>query len=560
MLRRGRPQAEQGMLGSTLGAIVLLLFSSAALVAGSLNWQAASSRGGDTEQAREAAEWGFNTLVDRLNQPGNSFLLVSKWSTASSPPNWLDNASNRTSCGITTDSRGAVDRSQLISGSQTVPGRQVRYRLTNFVPPNYPNNTVPASLPQTCKDNFGNLAGGTVRFTVVGEVLQNGNVIASHRIVRDATVDALADASFDLNQSPDFGGVAGGAPVAPAMTFLATGSGVSSFVSLSSADETSKRPEFLYDRNNNLKKDGSDDQVERLFCIINCDGSDDLLKLANAKQKPKQYTLEGMSPDTFLKLFPGQPPIPAGLSSGSINITAGNKGVGVNRCFPFTRSAPNNTSPCTQSPLTNCTAISLSTKAGPLEEVIACRVRFSWTSASTNNQFIVRNDLTAKPVVLYLIGEGTHEIPADVQIINKRFADSLKSEPSSWSTLRIFGDPDSQFQTPITKTTTISSAKECNNNKKQTIKINKDVSVQGAFMWIPNGEITFEDYSSSSGLGFYGAIWTCKSIFKENFAILNSASPDEVRRGIDKALGLVGSAIPARYAVRGVERSQWGGE
>ena len=56
MLRRGRPQAEQGMLGSTLGAIVLLLFSSAALVAGSLNWQAASSRGGDTEQAREAAE------------------------------------------------------------------------------------------------------------------------------------------------------------------------------------------------------------------------------------------------------------------------------------------------------------------------------------------------------------------------------------------------------------------------------------------------------------------------------------------------------------------------
>jgi hypothetical protein len=79
-------------------------------------------------------------------------------------------------------------------------------------------------------------------------------------------------------------------------------------------------------------------------------------------------------------------------------------------------------------------------------------------------------------------------------------------------------------------------------------------------MWIPKGEITFEDYSSSNGFAFYGAIWTCKSIFKENFAILNSASPDEVRRGIDKALGLVGSAIPARYAVRGVERSQWGGE
>ena len=564
MLRRGRPQAEQGMLGSTLGAIVLLLFSSAALVAGSLNWQAASSRGGDTEQAREAAEWGFNTLVDRLNQPGNSFLLVSKWSTASSPPNWLDNASNRTSCGITTDSRGAVDRSQLISGSQTVPGRQVRYRLTNFVPPNYPNNTVPASLPQTCKDNFGNLAGGTVRFTVVGEVLQNGNVIASHRIVRDATVDALADASFDLNQSPDFGGVAGVAPVTEfPMTFLATG-GAPGLVALSSADSTSKRPEFLYDKNDNLKKGGGDAQVERPFCLLSCDGNGDLDKLKNAGPS-KKYTLEALPPTSFQdsspSKFPTKPAVAGGFTTPQVlNITNGNTGTGnANRCFPFTPG----TSSCTQNLMTNfCSNVSLPTQAGPLEAVIACRVRFSWTGS--NLTFIVNNHLTTRPVVLYLTGGSnesiSHNVRANATIRNRRFVDTRATDPSSWSTLRIYGDPNNAYQLPIQSGMTLVSAQQCNNNAKQEVKFNTDVSVEGAFMWIPKGEITFEDYSSTNGFAFYGAIWTCKSIFKENFAILNSASPDEVRRGIDKALGLVGSAIPARYAVRGVERSQWGGE
>ena len=178
--------------------------------------------------------------------------------------------------------------------------------------------------------------------------------------------------------------------------------------------------------------------------------------------------------------------------------------------------------------------------------------------------FIVNNHLTTRPVVLYLIGGSnqsvSHSIRDEATIRNQRFFNTRATDPSSWSTLRIYGDPNNAYQLPIQSGMTLVSAQQCNNNAKQEVKFNTDVSVEGAFMWIPKGEITFEDYSSSNGFAFYGAIWTCKSIFKENFAILNSASPDEVRRGIDKALGLVGSAIPARYAVRGVERSQWGGE
>lgn len=560
LLRRGRSQAEQGMLAPTLGAVLLLLFGSAALVAGSLNWQTTSSRGGDAEQAREAAEWGFNTLVDRLNEPGNSHLLVSKWSTASTPPNWLDNAGVLTSCGVTTDIRGAVDRSQLITGTQTVAGRQVRYRLTNFEPPAYPSNTAPVSLPQPCKDNFANLAGGTVRFTVVGEVLQNGNVIASHRIVRDATVEALADASSDSSQAPDFGGVGGGALVAPVLTFLATG-GAPGLVALSSADSMSKRPEFLYDKNDNLRKGGGDLKVERIFCLLSCDNNGDLQKLANANLS-SSYTLEAISPNLFKDSsagkFPTKPPVAGGFATSQVlNIQNGNT-TDANRCFPFTRSANNNTSACTQNLMQSCSNVSLPTQSGPLEPVIACRIRFNEWSKS-DSLFTVNNHLTTKPVVLYLIG-ASHKIKANATIVNQRFVNTRSVDPSSWSTLRIYGDPATAYQLPIQSGMTLASAQQCNNNSKQQIEFGGNVSVEGAFLWIPKGEIVFKDYSSNSGFAFYGAIWTCNSAFGENFAILNSASPDEVRRGIDKALGLVGSAIPARYAVRGVERSQWGEE
>ncbi len=548
------------MLASTLGTIVLLLFGSAALVAGSLNWQTASSRGGDAEQAQEAAEWGFNTLVDRLNEPGNSYLLVSNWSVASNPPTWTDTAALRSTCGISTDNRGAVSPADLVTASQTVGDRQVRYRLARYVPPQYPNDIPPPELPQACSDNFGSFAGGTVRFTVVGEVLRSGTLIASHRIERDATVSFVGESGSD---EPNFGGLGGGAPISPVVTFLATG-GAPGLVSLASADSVSRRPEFLYDRNNNLKKDGSDPQVERLFCLISCDNNGDLEKLRDANQQSKRYSLDAFDAETFLKLFPAQPPSSAGLSAQVFTINASNatrsgtapavpSSRGAGRCYPF--ASPGDNNPCNNANLhPSCKVVSLPTPSGPLQQVIGCRVRFALDN--NNAVFAINNDLTDLPVTLYLDGEKHSILGSNAQLVNQRFLRTRASVPSSWSTLRIFGDPSPDFQMTIRQGWTLDNAKQCNNNKKQEFKFGRDVIVDGAFMWAPKGEIEFDDYSNNNPNSYYGSIWTCKAVFKENFSLLNNADPVDVRKGIDSALGLSGRRVPRRFVVRGLERSQ----
>ena len=79
-------------------------------------------------------------------------------------------------------------------------------------------------------------------------------------------------------------------------------------------------------------------------------------------------------------------------------------------------------------------------------------------------------------------------------------------------------------------------------------------------MWVPKGEIEFSAYSNSNPNSYYGSIWTCKSVFNENFSLLNDKDPVEVRKAIDSALGLAGRRVPRRFVVRGLERSQSVGE
>jgi hypothetical protein len=122
--------------------------------------------------------------------------------------------------------------------------------------------------------------------------------------------------------------------------------------------------------------------------------------------------------------------------------------------------------------------------------------------------------------------------------------------------LRIFGDPSPDFQMTVRQGWTLDNAKQCNNNKKQEFKFGRDVIVDGAFMWVPKGEIEFDDYSNNNPNSYYGSIWTCKAVFKENFSLLNNADPVDVRKGIDSALGLSGRRVPRRFVVRGLERSQ----
>ena len=513
------PAAGQGMLAPTLGTILLLLFGSVALVAGGLAWQSASSRGGDAEQAREAAEWGFNSVIDQLNDPGNSYLLVTKWSASNR--DWVAvTAAERSACRISTNSRGEVQRSSILSAVQTVGTRQVRYTLTEFRPPQYPG-----AEPSSCT-KFGNLSGGTARLTVLGEVLQGGTVVASHRIVRDATVDAEGD--NDLAAPP----------ISPPMTFLATGSG--ELVSLEGADRVSRRPNFLYDRNGNWRGDSGDTRVGQIHCLETCSPSD-LNTIAgmgrDGRNTPpgQRYTLGDYSLSSFSAMFPPSPPYSSVLDSVPTgNITSRNMPVN----FPYSGSGTANL-------LSYCRLASLPTLSGTGEQVIGCKVSLD---IGNDSRFIVHTDRSNIPVVLYLMGEGSHRVGDDSEIVNKRFVDTRSSDPLSWTALRIYGDPRPRYSFPITASADLD---ECADGDMQELEFGENSNVAGAMMWVPKGDVEFENHRPSSGLGFFGAIWVCKVRFGENFVLLSNGNPEDSAKGIDSIFGLT----PLRYVAKGVERS-----
>jgi len=521
------------MLASTLGTIVLLLFGSAALVAGSLNWQTASSRGGDAEQAREAAEWGFNTLVDRLNEPGNNYLLVSNWANT----NWETTAGLRQTCGITTDNRGAMPPADLVGETQTVGSRQVRYRLVNFVPPQYPSGIPPEALSQACKDSFGNLAGGSARFTVVGEVLHNGTIVARQQITRSTTVDAI--------------GGDGSSVSIPPMPVLALGTGDSGAISLGDTDP-GKRPEFLFDSNGNWEGDpGLQDTKMAVYCLQQAPEPcyDELTDISQKYGPPNQYQVQNFSADDFLAALPASPPFASNPGNGN-TLLISNSTLADLTDFPYQPNSSNL--------LDQCSNLTLQGQA-----VVACNVRFN---LGDNQQFRVRTDLTGgRPVVLYLRGNSDHKVGKNSRIVNQRFINSRNTDPGSWSALRIFGDsrPGSTYRYPVRPRSDFSSDKNlddylkgCTSGNQQKFELGENSVIEGAMIWVPKGEFDLKDHNASSRLGLFGALWACKVKYGKNFVVLNNGSAAEVSSGIAAALGLQGaSQAPLRFAARGVERS-----
>ncbi|MFM7454742.1 MAG: hypothetical protein ACKO1V_12385, partial [Cyanobium sp.] len=168
------------MLAAALAVMGLVLFGALTIVAGSLNFQTSSSRGGDAEQVVDAAEWGLNTLLEQLNEPAYQHLLVTP------RDQWETSGNKRAACGINTEAEpGEPDA--ITSGTREVGNLEVQYDLLDFVPPSLPSNAV---NPCGALKPFANLNGGTARLTVEGRVLRDGVVIGRHTVVRDVTVVA----------------------------------------------------------------------------------------------------------------------------------------------------------------------------------------------------------------------------------------------------------------------------------------------------------------------------------------------------------------------------------
>lgn len=512
--RSSPPVGERGMLAAVLGATALLMFGSLTLVAASLTFQSASSTGSDGEQAVDAAEWGFNSIIEKLNTDPYRHLLVTKWANG----NWDTGAGNaRAGCGIST--AAPVGTADIRSGLQDVGSLQVSYTLTNFVPPQYPG-----AAPPRCT-TFGNLSGGTARLEVKGEVKRGGEVIATHTLVRDVTVGA------DVTTTTP-------APISPAMAVLDLGNGGNISSSL-----------LRYDANSDWRYNATFDSV-RLTPYS-------LISFSSPTFSASGYTRQAYTTVSFLDNFRARPPsneTAAGLGSiGSSawgEVWAESGKAGVPTWFPFA----NNTF---TSLLPYCKSITLPTRTdGPNEEVIGCKIR---NLILKNGDFIVRTDKTQKPVVIYLMGNVNSVLLEEGRrIVNQRFLDTRDQDPMSWGYLRIYGDPATPNLTPpsITMASTRSTLAQCGNGDKQTIDVKPSAQILGAFLWIPKGEFNF-DSSGTAGVGLFGAVWGCKiNSMASGFRMLLNKDVATTRLAFDRIFGRPSGQSVSRYFTRGVERSQ----
>lgn len=204
----------------------LMILSVAVIAALALSTRLLAARGGsfsrsDTLAAREAAEYGLNEIQSQLNTSQFGYLWVTKW----------DSANNRwrsvTSTDLTNCSLSARDSSGNVIANPGLPagvtstktirndsGVTVQYRVTNFEPPNLPDNNTATKdqaaycNPVTAAANFGNLNGGSARITVEGIVTRGSgaNAVTSRFRLRRQSHVQPPSASRPLNFPSSFWG------------------------------------------------------------------------------------------------------------------------------------------------------------------------------------------------------------------------------------------------------------------------------------------------------------------------------------------------------------------
>ena len=101
---------------------------------------------------------------------------------------------------------------------------------------------------------------------------------------------------------------------------------------------------------------------------------------------------------------------------------------------------------------------------------------------------------------------------------------------------------------------TSNKLKECLNNNKQILKFNRKSRVNGAFIWVPKGEFTFEGEAEdreSSLYSIFGVLWGCKIEAKSGFTLLLNKNTTDISAGIDQVFA---RTSPTRFIARGSER------
>ncbi len=222
---RQRAGGEQAfVLPLVIPAALLLLMGATTLMSRTANSYLVATKQSDAQLAREAAESGMNRVLSGLNpyakyitDPYVSFLLASRWEAdrgvqyntgvAGSPAvrsGWRLTTLGQSTvvnllkqCGFSEHGQhpnqvppNSTDvYKNLLSGaigaSDSLNGTQLRYMVTDYVPPVQPN---PSDWPTECSD-FTSLSGGSAQISVEGRVIRNGKLVSRYTLTR--TIDVL---------------------------------------------------------------------------------------------------------------------------------------------------------------------------------------------------------------------------------------------------------------------------------------------------------------------------------------------------------------------------------
>ena len=223
--RRGLRGSEQAfVLPLIIPAAMLLILGATTLMSRTTNSYVAASKRSDAQMARDAAESGMNRVLSALNpfakhnmDPYLSFLLASRWvpdtgvayttGVVGSPAvrsGWRLTTLGQSTVRSLLNQCGFSDRGQhpsqlpplnssgyrdvlsgAIGAASQVTGNQLRYMVTDYVPPVRPASEL--QWPTEC-DDFTTLSGGTAQISVEGRVIRNGRLVSRYTLTRSIDV------------------------------------------------------------------------------------------------------------------------------------------------------------------------------------------------------------------------------------------------------------------------------------------------------------------------------------------------------------------------------------
>ena len=173
------------LLMALVSTIGILIF--AARVAGSRQLSASASA---SQAARQAAEYGYAEIMAEMNLDTKSYL----WVTDSN--NWNNvSAQDLKDCGVATSAAPIADPISALTSDQTLSrSTELSYRLERYEAPTNLANlaSLPSSVPEVCKTEFGNLIGGSGVLTIVGTFNRGSGYTSTYTLKRNVSVNRAA--------------------------------------------------------------------------------------------------------------------------------------------------------------------------------------------------------------------------------------------------------------------------------------------------------------------------------------------------------------------------------